>query len=197
MIRNSRRVRLGANSNIDKAAIIGYRPSRAIEHPILTIGDRCVIRSGSVIYLGSKLGRNFETGHNVTIREEVVIGDFVKVWSNSVIDYRCRIGSNVKIHTGCYISQLTRIDDEVFLAPGVLIANEKYPTGNFSLTTVRGAHIEEGAKLGMGSIILPGLTVGRYSTVGAGSVVTKDVPSHKIVYGVPARVIKEISGDSR
>jgi len=192
MILNARNVKLGEKCTIDKVALVGYAPSRKIGDLTLVIGDGAVIRSGSVVYLGSRAGRNLETGHNVVIREQVTLGDDVKIWSNSVIDYQCEIGNNVKVHSNCYLSQLTKISDNVFLAPGVLTANEKYPTGVFSGTRVTGVLLEENAKVGMGSILLPGIKIGKGSIVGAGSIVTRDVPPGKIVYGAPARVARSV-----
>jgi acetyltransferase-like isoleucine patch superfamily enzyme len=191
MILNKEFVKLGRNCRIDDTAIVGYMPSRKIYDLTLEIGDNAVIRAGSIIYLGSKIGENFETGHNVIIREENIIGKNVKIWSNTVVDYACKIGNNVKIHCNCYIAQLTIIEDDVFIAPGVMIANEKYPTGVFSLERIKGPMIKKGAKIGINATILPGITIGENSLIGAGSVVTKDIPSNSIAYGVPARIIKE------
>jgi acetyltransferase-like isoleucine patch superfamily enzyme len=116
----------------------------------------------------------------------------VKIWSNTVVDYACKIGNNVKIHCNCYIAQLTIIEDDVFIAPGVMIANEKYPTGVFSLERIKGPIIKKGAKIGINATILPGITIGENSLIGAGSVVTKDIPSNSIAYGVPAKISKII-----
>ena len=91
------------------------------------IGTGARLRSGTVLYDGTTIGRHLETGHGVVIREGCEIGDDVSVWSNSVIDYGCRIGDRVKIHCNCYIAQYTEMEDDVFLAPGVTIANDLYP----------------------------------------------------------------------
>jgi len=187
MILNKEFVRLGKNCKIDDTAIVGYMPSRKISDLTLEIGDNAVIRAGSIVYLGSKIGENFETGHNVVIREENVIGNDVKIWSNTVVDYGCKIGNNVKIHCNCYIAQLTIIENDVFIAPGVMIANEKYPTGIFSPEKIKGPTIKRGARIGINATILPGIIIGEGSLVGAGSVVTKNVENNSIVYGVPAR----------
>jgi acetyltransferase-like isoleucine patch superfamily enzyme len=189
MIINERYVKLGSNCKIDEGALVGYMPLRRIGNLELIIGDEAILRSGSVIYLGSKIGCNLETGHNVVIREENIVGDYVKIWANTVIDYRCRIGNNVKIHSSCYIAQLTVIEDDAFIAPGVMMANEKYPIGIFNSRRIKGPIIRQGAKIGIGSIIMPGVTIGENSLVGAGSLVTKDVPPNVVVYGTPARVI--------
>ena len=181
------RVRLGRHTIIDHQAVIGYLPTRKLNDSTLKIGAGAKIRSGSVIYLGSTIGQGFETGHNVIIREENEIFDYVKIWSNTVVDYRCKIGNNVKIHNNCYISQLSRVEDDVFIAPGVLLANEKYPTGKFSDERTSGPVIRKGARLGIGSIIMPGVVVGENSLVGAGALVTRNVPPRSVVYGIPAR----------
>lgn len=192
MIRNSEYVKLGRNYRIDEDAIIGYMPSRKISDLRLIIGEDAVIRSGTIVYLGSRLGRGFETGHNVIIREENIIGDNVKVWSNTVIDYRCKIGNNVKIHSNCYIAQLTVIEDDAFIAPGVMIANEKYPTGIFSEEKIKGPLIKKGVRIGINSTVMPGVVIGQNALVGAGSIVTKDIPPDSVAYGVPAMVKKSI-----
>lgn len=190
---NRQYVKVGQNLRIDDGALVGYMPSRQISDLTLIIGDNAVIRSGTVVYLGSKIGKGLETGHNVVIREENIIGDNVKIWSNSVIDYRCKIGNNVKIHCECYIAQLTVIEDDVFLAPGVMIANEKYPTGVFSPDGIKGPILKRGSKVGINATVMPGVVIGEKSIVGAGSVVTKDVPSNSVVYGVPARRVKTVN----
>ena len=61
------------------------------------------------------------------IREDCLIGDDVAIWSNTVVDYGCRIGDRVKIHSNCYVAQFTELEDDVFLAPGVTIANDLFP----------------------------------------------------------------------
>lgn len=189
---NKKYVKIGGNAVIDKESIIGYMPSRKINDLVLVIGDNARIRAGTIIYLGSQIGNNFETGHNVIIREENTIGDNVKIWSNCVIDYSCRIGNNVKIHCNCYIAQLAVIEDDVFIAPGVIVANEKYPSGRFSESKIRAPIIRRGAKIGVNVTLLPGVVIGEEAIVGAGSVVTRDVPSKSVVYGVPARVHKHV-----
>ena len=193
MIANERYVKLGSNCKIDESALVGYMPSRRISDYKLIVEDGAIIRSGSIIYLGSRIGRNLETGHNVIIREENLLGDDVKIWANTVIDYGCKIGNSVKIHSNCYVAQLTIIKDNVFLAPGALIANEKYPTGIFNPERIKGPVIERGAKIGIGAIIMPGVVIGENSLVGAGSLVTKDVPPSTVVYGVPAMVVKTVA----
>jgi acetyltransferase-like isoleucine patch superfamily enzyme len=192
MIINVKHVKIGPNCKIDDQALVGYMPQRKIEVLDLVMMDEATVRSGSVVYLGSKIGRRLETSHNVTIREQNTVGDGVKIWGNSVLDYGCKIGNNVKIHTNCYIAQLTVIEDNVFIAPGVMVSNEKYPTGVFNSERIKGPTIKRDAKIGIASIIMPGVVIGENALVGAGSLVIKNVPPNTMVYGTPARVIKNV-----
>lgn len=180
---------IGKKSRIDKTAIIGYETARQIKNRKLVIGKAARIRSGSVVYKGSRIGDNLETGHNVVIREENIIGNHLSVWSNSVIDYGCKIGNNVKIHNNVYIAQFTTIEDDVFLAPGVMIANDICPPCGKCL---KGPIIKRGAKIGINATLLPHITIGEYALIGAGAVVTEDVPPGAVAYGNPAVIRKTI-----
>ncbi len=183
-----KKVILGRGVEIEKDTVIGYQPQRKTPNQTLRIGDGSKIRRGTIIYLGSKIGKKMETGHNVVIREENQIGDEFKIWNNSVIDYGCKIGNNVKIHSNCYVAQFTTIEDDAFLAPGVTIANDMHPGCEFSRECMRGPTIKKGAQIGCNSTIVPFVTIGEYALIGAGSVVTKDIPPHSVAYGNPARV---------
>jgi acetyltransferase-like isoleucine patch superfamily enzyme len=182
-------VKLGRDCSIDPGVILGYLPSRPVEKKPVRIGDSAQIRSGSVIYASVEIGDRFETGHNVVIREGNRIGHDCAIWNNSTIDYDCVIGSRVKIHCNNYISQFTTIEDDVFLAPGVLLANDPHP---LCTKCMQGPTIRAGAKIGIGATILPHVIIGENALVGAGSVVTRDVPARVVVAGSPARVISDV-----
>jgi acetyltransferase-like isoleucine patch superfamily enzyme len=190
-ISNQEFVRLGQGAVIEETAMVGYLPSRGSEK-ILFVGPGAHIRSGSVIYGGSRIGCNLETGHNVVIREENNIGDNFRIWNNSVIDYGCTIGSNVKIHNKVYVGQYTVIEDDVFIAPGVTLANDIHPGCPDSLKCMRGPCINKGAQIGINCSILPRVVIGEHSVIGAGSVVTRDIPAGVVAYGNPAQVICDI-----
>ena len=185
-------VLLGKECQIDPEVFLGYRTPRNISVRSLVIGERARIRSGTVIYEGSCIGDDLETGHHVIIREENKIGSRLRIWNHSIVDFGCHIGNNVKIHCHVYVAQHTVIEDDVFLAPGVMIANDLYATGIYSPEYIRGPKIKRGAKIGINVTLLPSVTIGEYSLIGAGSVVTKDIPSRSVAYGNPARVIKSI-----
>ena len=147
-----------------------------------------------MIYRGTVIGARLSTGHGVVIREQNVIGDDVSIWTNSVVDFGCRIGDRVKIHTNCYVAQYTVIDDDAFLAAGVGIANDLYPKVPGSRTFMTGPHIGPGARIGVNATLLPFVRIGAGALIGAGAVVTRDVPAGAVAYGCPARVHGHVGG---
>lgn len=174
---------IGKNSVIQDNVIIGSSDDGTIE-----IGENAIIRSGTVIYSGVKIGKNLRTGHNILIRENTEIGDDVLVGTNSVVDGNCKIGSRVSIQTNVYITTYTVIEDDVFMGPCAVTTNDKYMM--YGGAELKGPIIKKGAKIGANSTILPGIVVGEGAIIGAGSVVTKDVKNKEVVAGVPIKVLR-------
>jgi acetyltransferase-like isoleucine patch superfamily enzyme len=184
-------VELGPGAIIDESVILGYASDRG--GPMaLSIGAEARLRSGTIIYGGSTAGARLQTGHNVIVREAVELGDDVSIWSNTVVDYGCVIGNRVKIHSNCYVAQFTELEDDVFMAPGVTIANDLYPGSVDSGKAMAGPLIREGAQIGVNATLLPYITVGRGAIVGAGSVVTRDIPDGMLAYGSPAVPVRPV-----
>jgi UDP-2-acetamido-3-amino-2,3-dideoxy-glucuronate N-acetyltransferase len=143
---------------------------------------------------------------DVTIGEETRIGNFVMIRSETRIGRGCTIGSYVDIEgdvtignfvslqSSCYITRGVIIEDEVFCGPRIATMNDKRISYRRpGLTFERNApRILRAARVGGGSLLLPGVTVGENAFVAAGSVVTKDVPDFAIVAGNPARVIGRV-----
>lgn len=182
-------IELGEGHEIDDGVLLGYLTGREIESYVLRVGPGARIRSGSVLYAGSTIGAGLQTGHNVVIREENTIGDNLNIWNNSTIDYGCVVGNNVKIHSNVYVAQFTILEDDVFLAPGVMVANDPHPLCAHHL---KGPTIKRGARIGINVTLLPGVVIGEGAMIGAGSVVTRDVPPHMVAYGSPARPHKPV-----
>ena len=180
---------IGAGCDTGPGVIVGYKTGRPIADHRLVLGPGAVLRSGTVIYGGSTIGAGLETGHNVVVREENQIGAGFQIWNNSTVDYGCVIGDNVHVHCSCYIAQFTTIEDEVFMAPGVIIANDPYPVHR---EIMRGPTIKRKARIGVNVTLMPYITIGENSLIGGGSVVTKDIPPNSVVVGSPARVVKSI-----
>jgi len=185
-------IMIGPHHHIEPTCIIGYRPQRAIADMTLRIGANCFLRTGTIIYCGTTIGDNFQTGHNVIIREENIIGDNVSIWSGSYIDYQCRIGNNVRIHCDCHVTQFTTIEDDVFIGPGLITSNDVYPLQEEAAPYREGPTIKRGARVGVNVTLLPRVVVGEGALVGAGAVVTKSVEPGVVVVGNPARVINRV-----
>lgn len=149
-----------------------------------------------------KLGPNvrlskFINLYGCTIGESTKIGAFVEIQKNATVGRNCKISS----HT--FICEGVTIEDNVFVGHSVTFINDIYPratTADGSLQTEADWHVEttlvkEGASIGSGATILAGVTIGEQAIVGAGSVVTKDVPARAIVAGNPAHLIRFIDGE--
>jgi acetyltransferase-like isoleucine patch superfamily enzyme len=184
---------IGPGLRADDGVILGYMPGRKIDDTNLVIGANAQIRAGSIIYGGTRIGDDFETGHNVVIREENQIGDHVSIWNNTVIDYGCVLGNGVKIHCNIYVAQFTVLEDDVFMAPGVTIANDMHPGCEHSRECMRGPTIKRGAQLGVNVTVLPFITIGERAVIGSGSVVTRDIPAGMVAYGNPARPVRPVT----
>lgn len=184
-------VRIGRGTVIDDDVRIGgerdHAPSRAI-----VIGTAARIRGGSTVEAGARIGERLQTGYNVFIGEDTVIGDDCSIASNTIIEAGCTLGHRVRVQGNCYITRFTTIEDDVTIAPGVGLANDPHP-GSENHSCMRGPTIERGAQIGMNATILPFVTIGQRSVVGAGSVVTRAVPADLVVAGNPARVLKSVS----
>jgi acetyltransferase-like isoleucine patch superfamily enzyme len=172
---------------VDIGVLVGY-PSARVQTAALDLAPGARLRSGTVLYAGSRIGERFSSGHHVVVREQCVLGDDVSVWSNTVIDYGCRIGDRVKVHANCYVAQYSQIEQDAFLAPGVSFANDLYPGSAESAARMAGPVIGAGAQLGVNVTVLPFVRIGAGALIGAGSVVTRDVPAGAVAYGNPAVV---------
>lgn len=174
--------------------IIGHpaQSGRPEEMPT-TIGPDAIIRSHTVIYCGNRIGAGFRTGHGVMIREENEIGDDVSIGTNSIVEHHVRIGNGVRLHSNVFVPEYSVLEDGCWLGPNVVVTNAKYPRSPRVKDELAGAHIERGAKIGANVTLLPGVRIGANALVGAGAVVTKDVPPNTVVAGNPAVVIKQIS----
>jgi acetyltransferase-like isoleucine patch superfamily enzyme len=184
-------VLVGPGTLIDDGVRLGSETSRTSTRRI-QIGRSARIRGGSAIDEGVRIGDRLDTGHNVFIGENTVIGDDCRISNNTIIEAGCTLGDRVRIHANCYITRFTTIEDDVTIGPGSGLANDPHP-GSDAHACMRGPTIERGAQIGMNATILPFVTVGQRSVVGAGSVVTRAVPAGLVVAGNPARVLKSVS----
>jgi acetyltransferase-like isoleucine patch superfamily enzyme len=187
-------VTLGEGTVVEDFCIIGTPPRGAAAGEMPTsIGDGATIRSHTVIYAGNRIGRNFQTGNKVNIRELNQIGDDVSIGTLSVIEHHVVIGNRVRIHTQAFVPEYSVLEEGCWIGPNVVLTNAKYPLSPGVKDSLAGPIIRRGAKIGANATILPGVVVGEYALVGAGAVVTRDVPAGAVVVGNPAHVIGNIA----
>ena len=144
------------------------------------------MRSGSIIYSKVKIGNGFKTGLRALIRENSEIGNNVFFGTNAVLDGNCKVGNNVSIQIGAYITAYTMVEDNVFIGPWVVTANDKYMVVGGQLI---GPTIKNGTRIGANSTILPGFVIGERAVIGSGSVVTKDIAAGQTVVGNQTRIL--------
>ncbi|MDA3850448.1 MAG: acyltransferase [Spirochaetaceae bacterium] len=186
-------VSLGKNVTIEDFCIIGKPPSGKNNGQLPTvIGDNSLIRSHSVIYAGNTIGEAFSTGHHVTIREKNEIASNVSIGTGSCIEHHIKINRDVRIHSQVFIPEYTKLEEKAWIGPNVVITNAKYPRGKNVKSLLKGATLGKACKIGANSTLLPGVYIGEKSLIGAGSLVSKDIPSGVLAFGTPAKVIKSI-----
>jgi UDP-2-acetamido-3-amino-2,3-dideoxy-glucuronate N-acetyltransferase len=146
-----------------------------------------------------KLGKNvqlysFVNLYGCTIGDDTKIGTFVEIQKNAVVGRRCKISS----HT--FICEGVHIEDDVFIGHNVTFINDLYPRATSASGKMQTEEdwkvietfVRKGASVGSSATILAGVTIGEFAIVGAGAIVTKDVPPHTIVAGVPAKILRSV-----
>jgi len=181
-------VKLGKNVIVEDFCIIGAPPRGAKEGELETIiGDNSIIRSHTVIYAGNKIGNNFQTGNKTNIRELNQIGNDVSIGTLSVIEHHVILEDKVRIHTQAFIPEYSICKKGSWVGPNVVFTNAKIPLAPNAKDSLKGPTLEEGARIGANSTLLPGVVIGAHALVGAGSVVTKSVSPNAVVMGNPAK----------
>jgi acetyltransferase-like isoleucine patch superfamily enzyme len=128
------------------------------------------------------------------VRERVAIGDRTIVGRGATIENDCTIGRFVKIETGAYITAYSVLENRVFIAPMVSTSNDRFiGRTEERFKHFKGVTVRRGGRVGVGAVLLPGITIGPDGVVAAGSVVSRDVPAGKLVMGCPARVVRDVA----
>ena len=148
--------------------------------------------------------KDCKTGENTTIADSAdlykcEVGDNCKISGFVYIEENVKIGNNCKIRPFAFIPTGVTIEDGVFVGPGAVFINDKMPRAINADGSLQGdedwqlieTRIKEGASIGAGSTIMCGVTIGKFAVVGAGSVVTRDVPDRAVVIGNPAQIGRE------
>jgi len=155
-------------------------------HPGAQVDSQAVVQEGAVIW------NNSHVRDKAFVGENSIIGEFVYVDTNVVV------GSNCKVQNGSYLYSPAILEDGVFIGPGVILTNDRFPRAIQVDGTLKGQNdwqevgvvVRTGASIGAGAICVAPIEVGEWSLIAAGSVVTKNVPRFALVSGNPAKFVK-------
>ena len=194
---------LGEGVKVLENAVIGKQPtlsprSTAKREPLppAVIGHGTIVSTGAIVFAGIEVGARVILGDQSCVRERVTIGDDVVVGRGSLVENDTTIGAMTKIQAAAYITAYSTLEEHVFIAPCVVTTNDNWMGRTEKrFGNVKGPTIRRGARIGGGAILCPGIEVGEEAFVGAGAVVTKDVPPRVVVVGSPARVLRDVPED--
>jgi acetyltransferase-like isoleucine patch superfamily enzyme len=194
---------LGEGVTVLEHAVVGKQPalssrSTARREPLepTRIGDGTVVSAGAIVFAGSTIGARVILGDQTCVRERVTIGDDVVLGRGSLVENDTTIGALTKIQADSYITAYSTLEERVFVAPRVVTTNDNLMGRTDRRHALRaGPTIRRGARIGGGAILCPGVEIGEEAFVGAGAVVTKDVPPRVVVVGNPAHVLRDVPAD--
>ncbi len=194
---------LGEGVKVLEHAVVGKQPtlsprSTARREPLdpAVIGDGTVISTGAIVFAGTTLGARVIVGDQSCVRERVTVADDVVIGRGALVENDTTIGARTRIQADAYVTAYSTLEEDVFVAPCVVTTNDNFMgRTERRLELMKGPTIRRGARVGGGAILCPGIEVGEEAFVGAGAVVTKDVPARKVVVGSPARVLRDVAED--
>ncbi len=191
---------LGDGVKVLEGAVVGKQPtlsprSTAKREPLppTVLGDGTIVSTGAIVFAGTTVGARVILGDQSCVRERVTLGDDVVLGRGSLVENDTTIGARTKIQADAYVTAYSTLEEDVFIAPCVQTTNDNWMGRTEKrFGNVKGPTIRRGARVGGGAVLLPGVEIGEEAFVGAGAVVTKDVPPRMLVVGNPARVLREV-----
>jgi acetyltransferase-like isoleucine patch superfamily enzyme len=183
------------NVVLGKQPKLSKRSTSAKKEPLapLEIGAGTAVCSGAVVYAGTVLGPDVIIGDQASVRERCRLGEGVVVGRGVCVENDVPIGAFTKIQSNSYITAYSELEDHVFIAPCVTTTNDNFMGRTEARhELIKGAIIRRGARVGGGVVILPGIEIGAEAFVAAGALVTRDVPAGKLVAGLPAQVWRDV-----
>jgi acetyltransferase-like isoleucine patch superfamily enzyme len=195
---------IGNTVRIDDHASLGKHPMKAANSattkeqvlPPLSVGELCIVGTGVVLYRGAAIDAKVLMADLATIRENVTIGRGTIVGRGVTVENFCAVGRYCKLESECYITAYSTIEDRCFIAPGVVTSNDNFVGRTQErFKHFKGVTVKKGARIGAGTVTLPGVTIGEDALIAAGSTVTKDVPPRMIMMGLPARQLRPVPAE--
>jgi acetyltransferase-like isoleucine patch superfamily enzyme len=194
---------IGDGCRIGDNAVVGKQPSlsprstaKREDLPPLELGEGTIVSTGAVVFAGTTIGARSVIGDQSCVRERCKLGEDVVVGRGSLVENDTTIGARTKIQADAYVTAYSTLEEDVFIAPCVVTTNDNFMGRTEKRHELRkGPTIRRGARIGGAAVLLPGIEVGEEAFVGAGAVVTKDVPPKAVVVGNPARQIRDVPED--
>jgi acetyltransferase-like isoleucine patch superfamily enzyme len=191
---------LGDGVRVLENAVVGKQPSLGASStakreplPPATVGDGTVISTGAIVFAGASIGARCIVGDQSCIRERVTMADDCILGRGSLIENDTTVGAGTRIQAEAYVTAYSTLEEDVFIAPCVVTTNDDFMgRTERRKELMRGPTIRRSARVGGGAILCPGVEIGEEAFVGAGAVVTKDVPPRVVVVGSPARVLRDV-----
>ncbi|HUK44842.1 MAG TPA: acyltransferase [Gaiellaceae bacterium] len=191
---------LGEGVRVLENAVVGKQPSLSARStakreplPPTAIGDGTIVSTGAVVFAGSTVGARVVLGDSSCVRERVTIGDDVVLGRGSLIENDTTVGAMTKIQAEAYITAYSTLEEHVFIAPCVVTSNDNFMgRTDRRRDLIKGPTIRRGARVGAGAVLCPAVEIGEEAFVGAGAIVTKDVPAKTLVVGNPARPLRAV-----
>ena len=191
---------LGEDVKVLEGAVVGKQPtlsprSTAKREPLppTRIGDGTIVSTGAIVFAGSQIGARVILGDQSCVRERVEIGDDVVLGRGSYVENDTTIGAMTKIQADAYITAYSTLEEHVFIAPCVVTTNDNWMGRTEQrFGNIKGPTIRRGARIGGGAILCPAIEIGEEAFIGAGAVVTKDVPPRAMMVGNPARHLRDV-----
>ena len=191
---------LGDGVRVLENAVVGKQPSLAASStakreplPAARIGDGTVVSTGAIVFAGATIGARCIVGDQSCIRERVTMADDCILGRGSLIENDTSVGAGTRIQAEAYVTAYSTLEEDVFIAPCVVTTNDDFMGRTEERKALmRGPTIRRSARVGGGAILCPGVEIGEEAFVGAGAVVTKDVPPRVVVVGSPARVLRDV-----
>ena len=186
--------RIGDNVVLGKQPALSPRSTAKHEElPPLELGKETIVSTGAVVFAGTRIGARSIVGDQSCVRERCELGEDVVVGRGSLVENDTTVGARTKIQAHAYVTAYSTLEEDVFIAPCVVTTNDNFMGRTERRHELRkGPTIRRGARVGGAAVLLPGIEVGEEAFVGAGAVVTKDVPPHAVVVGNPAQQIREV-----
>jgi acetyltransferase-like isoleucine patch superfamily enzyme len=189
---------LGDGCVVQDGAVLGKPPALSPRSSAprgglgpLVIEEGAVIGTHTVVFAGATIGARTIVGDQAFVRERCVVGPDCVVGRGTTVDNDVTLGARVRLQSQVYITAFSAVEDDVFVGPCAMTTNDDSMARHAGVP-LRGATLRRACRVGGGAVLLPGVEVGEEAFVAAGAVVTRDVPARKVVWGVPARTVRDV-----